>query len=141
MNIVKKLRNCPKGTKLYSPIFGDCFFDYIDPNDSIYQINVRAEERIVSFTADGRYFNNYKGECMLFPSKDNRDWSNFKIQKEYEFKPFDKVLVRNSKKQCWCCNFFSHIIGRFFCCLDGTYAYCIPYEGYEHLLGTTNNPE
>lgn len=140
MNIVEKLRNCPIGTKLYSPIFGDCFFDYIGTKDSTYQINVKVEGHIVSFLADGRYVNCCNGECMLFPSKNNRDWSTFNVPK-YTFKPFDKVLVRDSEKQRWSCNFFSHIVGCNFCCLDGFYSYCIPYEGYEHLLGTTNNPE
>lgn len=145
MNIVEKLRNCPQGTKLYSPIFGDCFFDYIGSKDSTYQINVTVKERIVSFLADGRYLSGYNGECMLFPSKDNRNWSTFKIQKEYEFKPFDKVLVRNREDPCWRCSLFSHIEyiegKRFFRCIHSIWRYCIPYEGNEHLVGTTNNPE
>ena len=141
MNIVEKLKDCPTGTKLYSPIFGDCFFDYIASNDATYQIKVKAEEHTVSFLADGRYLNGYNGECMLFPSRDNRDWSSFKIKKEYNFKPFDKVLVRDYDDQCWECNFFSRIDGSYFCCTYGTWTYCIPYEGNEHLVGTTKNPE
>lgn len=63
--------------------------------------------------------------------------------KEYQFKPFDKVLVRDYKTDKWQCNLYSHRIvdkaAHF--CIDGYWNFCIPYEGNKHLLGTTNNPE
>lgn len=65
------------------------------------------------------------------------------IKKEYQFKPFEKVLVRDSFDDVWRASFFSHIKeddGRYVTtCL--TWKFCIPYEGNEHLLGTTNNVE
>lgn len=64
-------------------------------------------------------------------------------KKEYEFKPFEKVLVRNSVDYKWRCNFFSHPNdeGKAFpyVCGDYSWKFCIPYEGNEHLLRTTNN--
>ena len=58
------------------------------------------------------------------------------------FKPFDKVLVRNSEEREWYANSFSHYRGKIkdfpYACMDGSYRYCIPYEGNEHLLGTTD---
>ena len=63
--------------------------------------------------------------------------------KEYQFKPFEKVLVRDSYDDVWRASFFSHIKE-----IDGRYVttcvtwkFCIPYKGNEHLLGTTNNVE
>ena len=60
--------------------------------------------------------------------------------------PFDKVLVRNDDKQEWLPGFFYkfdkdwnypyHIMNLHHL-TDYAYLYCIPYEGNEHLLGTT----
>lgn len=65
------------------------------------------------------------------------------IKKEHQFKPFEKVLVRDSFNDVWRASFFSHIKendGRYVTtCV--TWKFCIPYEGNEHLLGTTNNVE
>lgn len=59
------------------------------------------------------------------------------------FKPFDKVLVRDLEIQKWRCNIYSHYKeGSFpYVCVDGEYRFCIPYEGNEHLLGTTKDVE
>ena len=58
------------------------------------------------------------------------------------FKPFDKVLVRDDGTQEWCANYFSHYRAYDkdypYACIDSYYRYCIPYEGNEHLLGTTD---
>ena len=65
------------------------------------------------------------------------------IKKELQFKPFEKVLVRDSYDDMWRASFFSHIKeddGRYVTtCL--VWKICIPYEGNEHLLGTTDNFE
>ena len=58
------------------------------------------------------------------------------------FKPFDKVLVRDSDGEKWRCNWFSHYssdggVYRFVTTKCG-YAQCIPFEGNETLLGTTD---
>ena len=65
------------------------------------------------------------------------------IKKELQFKPFEKVLVRDSYNDMWRASFFSHITeddGRYVttCC---TWKFCIPYIGNEHLLGTTKDVE
>lgn len=58
----------------------------------------------------------------------------------HQFKPFDKVLVRDTKKQVWLPRLFdSHVEQAGFWTQDGkSWKMCIPYEGNEHLLGTTN---
>ena len=65
------------------------------------------------------------------------------IKKEHQFKPFEKVLVRDSIDDVWRASFFSHIKendGRYVTtCL--TWKFCIPYIGNESLLGTTKDVE
>ena len=65
------------------------------------------------------------------------------IKKEHQFKPFEKVLVRDTYEDVWRASFFSHIKendGRYVTTYV-TWKFCIPYEGNEYLLGTRNNPE
>lgn len=65
------------------------------------------------------------------------------VQPECPFKPFDKVLVRDTDEQAWCANYFSHYKNDpdyFYVCINGIYHYCIPYnEHTAHLLGTTDS--
>ena len=64
------------------------------------------------------------------------------MKSKVEIKPFDKVLVRNDKEDQWSANIFSYQVRDMYHCLGECYwRYCIPYEGNEHLLGTTNNVE
>ena len=58
-----------------------------------------------------------------------------------QFKPFDKVLVRDTGKGYWRTSFFSHTSGDWYVCTGNEWRQCIPYEGNEHLVGTTNNPK
>lgn len=61
---------------------------------------------------------------------------------EPQLKPFDKVLVRDSAETYWRANVFSHMDSNgLFICIGGVWAYCIPYSGNEHLLGTANSPK
>lgn len=145
MNIVEILKDCPKGTKLYSPAYGEVYFSYIsDVYSIVVNIYNHSNNRPynVSFCQDGKLNANFDGECMLFPSKENRDWSTFKVtEKEYMFKPFDKVLVRDLEDEDWRCDFFSnytHDINHYYRTVGSCYKQCIPYEGNEHLLGTSN---
>ena len=57
---------------------------------------------------------------------------------EPQFKPFDKVLVRMTANDTWCCDFFSHMNGDTYVCICDAFTFCIPYEGNEHLVGTTD---
>lgn len=63
----------------------------------------------------------------------------------YEFEPFDRVLVREDGSSNWCANIFSHKDYKKthpYCCVNGWYKYCIPYnDKTAHLLGTTENWE
>ena len=68
-----------------------------------------------------------------------------KIKKEHEFNPFDKVLVRDFIEDNWDINFFQEIGGEDidykYICLSNEWNFCIPYEGNEELLGTSNSPK
>ena len=79
MNIAEILKYCPKGTKLYSTVFGEVTFDTINTNKT-YSIMVhRFNGMIASFTKEGRYTEYSNSECVLFPSKDQRDWTKFRL--------------------------------------------------------------
>lgn len=59
------------------------------------------------------------------------------------FKPFDKVLVRYDNQHVWQIDFFSHYVRGVECpykCLTRDFNQCIPYNGNEHLIDTTNEP-
>ena len=75
MNIAEILKNCPKGMKLYSPIFGEVEFGFVSPDGWIkcYVSSIQ----LGMFYPDGTYSKN--GEVMLFPSKEQRDWNKFQI--------------------------------------------------------------
>lgn len=147
LNLVEILKNCPKGTKLYSTIYGDVELGEVRIKDNAYPIEIKIGEgsdMICDTTNDGRLLDEFPGECTLFPSKDQRDWSKFNVKKHRfdpkTFQPFDKVLARNDMED-WSCMFFSHIIKD-----EETYPYacgydwftqCIPYnDDTKHLLGT-----
>ena len=153
IDLTKILKDCPKGTKLYSTIFGDVYFDRFQSCG--YPVLVKRTcdiTKIVfyhSFSQEGKYKNIPESECCLFPSKEQRDWSKFAAPwyKKERFdpntlQPFDKVLVRDTDCQNWTCGFFSYInifnnihkynVGELF------YKYCIPYnDDTKHLIGTT----
>lgn len=81
LNLVKLLSGCPKGTKLYSPIIGEAAFLGINIREN-YPIRCEFGNKhaCISFTSEGLYFSKEEdsnGECMLFPSKECRDWSKF----------------------------------------------------------------
>lgn len=65
-----------------------------------------------------------------------------KSKKQPAFKPFDKVLVRDSESDKWRANLFGYIDnGEYYHCVFANWVYCIPYEGNEHLLGTIKDVE
>ena len=153
IDLTKILKDCPEGTTLYSTVYGVVRFDEID-KDKTYPISLYTNTAcIFNVTSDGRLAKNYNGECTLFPSKDQRDWSKFNAPRYKRdrfdpktLKPFDKVIVRDSSRYTWVCSFFSHIINE--CDLSLPYKYmstnscyvcCIPYnDETKHLVGTTD---
>lgn len=78
-------------------------------------------------------------------AKEGKAWSAEKKEivdlkpKVDELKPFDKVLVRGSEDYAWQVSLFGYKNRNYYCCNGCVWSQCIPYEGNEHLLGTTNN--
>ena len=151
IDLTKILENCPEDTKFYSPIYGDVKIAIIKCNKN-YPITIFAADRSIGplcrLSKDGKYNIQFGGECVLFPSKDQRDWAKFTAPwlKKERFDPktlnaFDKVVVRNIQSNTWRIEYFSHIDERCkpypFYCLGDNFAYCIPYnDDTKHLLGT-----
>ena len=148
IDLSKILKDCPKGTKFYSPIFGEV--DFREIRDDKYPIITKSGFYKPTFTAEGFYYDDGGKECLLFPSKDQRDWSKFTAHwyKKEKFdpktlQPFDKVLVRDKEDGDWICSFFSHITDFYiyfpYSTVGTSYKYCIPYnEDTKHLIGTTD---
>ena len=147
IDLTKILKDCPKGFELYSPLFGNvklnsisgCYIEIIDNMGSGAYFNKL-----------GQYVSTYEvlNDCLLFPSKEQRDWNKFIAPwyKKEKFdpktlKPFDKVLVRDGVGYKWNADFYSYkVVGRGHSCVDDIYDYCIPYnDDTKHLLGTSGD--
>ena len=122
LDLTKILEGCPEGTEFYSSVFGEVRFIGINTCNE-YPIKLQAYNKYMRsleklyFSKEGNPTIAYKGECTLFPSKDQRDWSKFerfwdrpKGEKfsPNTFQPFDKVLVRDYRKDVWGACLFSH---------------------------------
>lgn len=95
INIAEILRDMPKGTKLYSPMFGKCKLEEVI-NHKEYPISVyiRGEQAFRTFTKDGCYISNIEGsECVLFPSSKMRCWSKFFKRGDIVYNPNSKMLA------------------------------------------------
>lgn len=79
------------------------------------------------------------------PKKENATYKKVSDKPEHEFKPFERVLVRDDYDCTWELDFFSRKAGGDvelkYMCLTTAWKFCIPYESNEHLLGTRNDPE
>ena len=145
IDLTKILKNCPEGTKFYSPVWGEVSFERILER-GFYTIGIDTLNGYKYLTKEGCYINADDAECILFLSKDQRDWFKFSAPwyKKERFdpktlKPFDKVLCKVAYGR-WQCNFFSRYIKGYNypnICISGAYVYCIPYnDDTKHLVGT-----
>lgn len=144
LNLVEILKGCRIGTKLYSTVYGDVEFYGIE-NGSEYPVRyVKSDGTRGSVTAQGLVLACFDGECTLFPSREQRDWSKFKVKKPKfdpkTLRPFDRVLVRDKGSDDWTCGFFSHkgeSMAYPYRCVGTPFMLCIPYnEDTKHLVGT-----
>ena len=147
IDLTKILKYCPKGWEFYSSIHGVVYFEGLNTSDKYPVIISYKNGKLESFGADGRLFLDYAGECVLFPSKDQRDWSKFTAPwyKKEKFdpktlQPFDKILARNVHSENWNCDIFSNINDNEpykYNTISNYWKYCIPYNGdTKHLVGT-----
>ena len=149
IDLTKILKNCPKGFRLYSIVYGEVAFSAIE--NGRYPICVLTDNNnsTAYYSSNGKIYVT-RGECVLLPSKDQRDWSKFTapwLKKERfdpkTLQPFDKVLVRDRRKYKWACAFFQHITKHDYFkygCIGGSFEYCIPYnDDTKHLVGTNED--
>ena len=119
-NLVSILKHCPEGTKLYSPIYGEVVLDSVQ-SKSIYTLakTNNGATLVVEFTRLGRlHYEFSNSECVLFPSKDQRDWDKFRI-------PTKKgdVIMFNGQVPCLVTGDYSQDIKNWVCGLleDGDF--------------------
>ena len=142
IDLTKILMNCPKWTKFYSTIYGEVAFNKINKEYEYPITFVTSCNSNCDTTTDGRHYELYYGECTLFPSRDQRDWSKFTapwLKKEKfdpkTLKPFDKIIFKGHGM--WFCGLFSHIHNSYACVGETYYKCVIPYnDDTKHLLGT-----
>ena len=146
LNLVDILKDCPKWAKLYSPLVGDVRFVGIDEGNA-YPIDVEScfSNKRLSFTQQGLSHKGELGECLLFPSKEQRDWSKFEVPVEkFDYstlKPYDRVLVRNDNASIWKCALFTCMKEKTMLCGFG-WAQGVPYnDDTKHLAGTSGMPD
>lgn len=102
LDLVKILEKVPKGTKLYSLIDGEvtltdirCFSKY-----PIVVTDKSGDTQV--YTIEGKFRSIDRGECILFPSKDCRDWNEFRL----DLPEGTPVMVSDDKKN-WKLRFYS----------------------------------
>ena len=151
IDLTKILKDCPKGWKFWSPIFGEVEFErnYEDKGFITVSVFEDGTERSFTYDAKIRLGAIKSKEIMIYPSIYLSDWSKFNAPwyKKEKFdpktlKPFDKVLVRiGNNDYKWSCDLFSYI-NNDTCKYHGVgycAKYCIPYnDETKHLLGTTD---
>ena len=149
IDLTKILKNCPKGWKFWSPIFGEVEFERNYENKGFFNVSLVEDGTEWSFVYDATIFlGNIKSkEIMLYPSKEQRDWSKFTASwyKEDRFdpktlKPFDKVLVKTGCSK-WTVSLFSFVEGEYVAVTNNArFPKCIPFnEDTKYLLGTGEN--
>lgn len=96
INIAEILRDMPKGTKLYSPLFGKC--ECIEVVNSKYPIVIKAQgvngAGVEDFTENGRFIDGFEGAtCLLFPSAKMRNWSKFFKRGDVVYNPDGEMFA------------------------------------------------
>lgn len=114
--------------------------------------NIKTANQIDTIAEIDNYTQRYYCESGRTISFVNQNLWKLDTKPHYDisnFKPFDKVLVRCADDEEWAIEMFSKyydseptIHGRTyrFMCIADSYTQCIPFEGNEHLLGTTDMP-
>ena len=156
LDLTKILDGCPVGTKFYSSVYGKVDFSRIISDDyGKCPIELMSYNKCTHSIAavycekDGTFNCDYEGgECTLFPSEDQRDWSKFErfwAKPKFDpktFRPFDKVLVRDDSDEVWIPTFFRCINPETnkIVTLTLSWSQCIPYnKETKHLSDTIDN--
>ena len=148
LNLCEILKDCPQSEPFWSPLLGGVKFHDINQKRNFIVISLENGETW-DINADGTitFGDVTSPEIMLYPSKEQRDWTKVKYEPKKErfdpktLKAFDRVLCKNGL-DIWRCDFFSSYMETYVCqnvCISGSYSYCIPYnDDTKHLVGTTD---
>ena len=101
INIAEILRDMPKGTKLYSPLFGKCELvdTYTGEGDEPIRVEPFCGGMSRTFSSKGRYFERYQdAECLLFPSAKMRSWDKFFKRGDVVYNPHSQMYA---VFKCW----------------------------------------
>lgn len=157
IDLTKILDGCPYGTEFYHTGYGRVWLAYIYPDaeNVAYPIELSLHENSprrfdLCVTTRGTFHYEYEGECLLLPSKDQRDWSKFvrfwdkpKVEKfdPKTLQPFDKLLVRPHSCAHWRPDFYAFKINATVRTIGGCDSrMCIPYnDDTKYLVGTTQD--
>ena len=133
-----------KSVAICRKIYKDTLYFYVSIDETF---GLLFDDNCVS--SEGYRFAKEEEKPQLFSAlaKEGKAWDAEKkefvdLKPKWTPKPFDKVLVRDSKLDKWRANLFGYIDkDECYHCVYVNWAYCIPYEGNEHLLGTTKDVE
>lgn len=141
IDLTKILKCCPEGTKFWSML--DEEVEFVDIDGDCINFRATKTNEATFYYNDGKAYRG-RGECVLFPSKEQRDWSKFVPTwiVKVTLHPFDKVLVRVI--QCpWVAKLVTFTTDEGIETIDGNvWDDVIPYnKDTAHLLGTSDKPE
>ena len=152
IDLTKILKDCPEGTEFWSDNYRKVRFKCINTSLELPVTVRRTDGYNAYYTEEGWYSSDFPASCLLWPSKDCRDWSKFTAPwyKKDKFDPktlkaFDRVLARidGGDVYCWFADFVSTpTIEKYDllpCIMSNKDAnMIIPYnDETKHLVGTT----
>lgn len=88
-------------TKGWSPIYGEC---PIELNDELSLISITNGVNRMILTRSGKFADN--GECLIFPSKENRDWEKELEEKRNQLLPFNTPVMVSERDNYWCLRYY-----------------------------------
>lgn len=85
-----------EGETFYSPLYGKCFLECVKETE------ILIGNTLHSIKLNQRGWFNSNGDCMLFPSKDQRDWNKWiEEQKSKGIKTWDELVKRQEFLTCY----------------------------------------
>lgn len=125
-----------KTGSFYDLDLSECYLCYVNGTDEL-RLATKEEKEIL--------FSALKEKGLVWNEETKKVETIEQPKKEHVFKPFDKVLVRDFEDDKWGIDFFEKINDDdeefTFNCLSENWNFCIPYEGNEELLDTSNSPK
>ena len=98
MNIVEIIKKVPEDHVYWCTLIGECKVRIATLTTSYPIIAIANSGCEYEITKSGRYFYAYPyAECVLFPSRDNRDWAAF--ERELDGKPEEKKPLFHSESE------------------------------------------